>query len=533
MLPAALELVDSELYGSIARLGLDVEYVRARGNTMWARCADGTVRSVLDLVGGYGSLILGHNHPELVAGAKRLLDNGVPVHAQLSRRPEAAELAERLNRVIGREFGTDERYHAVLANSGAEAIEAAVKHAEFDRVARVDELTTRLRENADAARAAVADGRVRVPDSVLAALGLPVPAADPAAALDAVLAELGARNAARLAAPPCVVALVGGFHGKLVATTQLTHNVKFRTPFAALGLPARFAPVNDPAALRQVFEDERSTVLDVALVGGELALVERDFPGCCALVVEAVQGEGGIVALTAEFAKEAQAVCAEFGCPLIVDEIQSGVGRTGAFFASSHLGLQADYFTLAKSLGGGLAKISVLLVRASRYRPRFELLHSSTFAKDPFATSIALRVLDLLEADDGAAYAAAAGRGTRLAEALSSVRTDFPDVVRDVRGSGLFLGFEFQDLSGAGSKTVAQVQPAGLFGYFVSGFLLHEHDIRVLPTGSAPNTLRIQPSIDITDEEIGRVAAALRHLCSVLRDGDDAALTAFLGNRRF
>lgn len=210
---------------------------------------------------------------------------------------------------------------------------------------------------------------------------------------------------------------------------------------------------------------------------------------------------------------------------MVIDEIQSGMGRTGAFLASSLIGLRGDYYVLAKSLGGGLAKTSVMLVRSGRYRDEFELVHSSTFAKDGFSTPIALKVLEMLEADDGLAYRLARERGARLAEALEGVRADFPDVVKEVRGKGLMLGLEFHDQSESSSAVVRDGSRSGLLGYTLSGYLLREHRVRTFPTASAGNTLRFAPSVHLTDAEIERLAEALRAVASVLRDGDEKRLT--------
>jgi len=528
MTAEANDLVDAALHKAVSEVGLDVEYVRSRGNTMWARGRDGSEIPVTDFMGGYGSLIFGHNSPEIVAHAQWLLGRDIPVHAQVSLRPEANEVAVELNRIIHREFDTDESYFAIFANSGAEAVEVAVKHAELDRVVRLGELRASIDERLESALAAVDSGNATVATSVYAALGLSGPSS-----LTAVIARVRELNESRLAKPPCLITMEGGFHGKLLGSIQLTHNAQFRGPFTALAAQPRFVPFNEPDALRPVFEAERTTAFDLEVSGGVIGVVEREVPVFCALLAEPVQGEGGIVPLKADFAKELQALGAEFSCPIVVDEVQSGVGRSGAFFASSLVDLRGDYYVLAKSLGGGLAKMSVSLVRESRYRPDFELVHSSTFAKDGFSTGIALKVLELLEAGDGAAYRAAAERGARLVEALGAVRDEYGDVINDVRGVGLLIGLEFGDLSASGSEVVRTTQPVGLFGFLASGFLLHEHAIRIMPTGSAPNTLRLEPSIGLTDDEIDRLAAGLRHLCSLLRAGDDQRLTAFLGARRF
>ncbi|KAA5834954.1 aminotransferase class III-fold pyridoxal phosphate-dependent enzyme [Saccharopolyspora hirsuta] len=518
------ELVDGVLHRATAEVGLDVEYVRARGNTVFARGRDGTGVPVADFLGGYGALLLGHNHPDLVAHLANLLAQETPVLVQLSSQPAADEVVRTLNRVLHREFDVDEPYFGVFANSGAEGIEVALKHAEFDRGQRVDAMRAEIDENIGAALSAGLAGAT-VDGSVL---GLPV-----GSAVDEVVEEIRVRNAAAFATGPRLIALSGGFHGKLVGSGQLTHNHDYRSPFASLAAQATFAPANEPEALRAVFEDARVTAYDLRITETRAEVVRRDAPVFCALLVEPVQGEGGIVPLTAEFAKQVQELGAEFGCPVVVDEIQSGTGRTGTFFASAQLGLLGDYYVLSKSIGGGLAKLSVTLVRAARYRPEFEMVHSSTFAKDGLSTSVAAAVLELLEAGDGALYRVAAERGRRLSAALHEVRAEYPEIITDVRGLGLLQGVEFGDLSTSGSTLAAQLQAQGQFGFLASGFLLHEHRIRLFPTGSAPNTLRLEPSVQVTDEEIDRLATGLRALCALLRAGDDQGLTAFIAKREF
>ncbi|ANZ41985.1 class III aminotransferase [Lentzea guizhouensis] len=521
-----MELVDGTLHTNIAGVGLDPHYVRAEGNSMWAAARDGSEVEVVDFVGGYGSLLLGHNHPEIVAYATEVLNARTPIHSQFSRRPEANRVTEVLNSVLRREFGTSDTYFGVFANTGAEAIEAAVKHAELDRGLRIQALAGQLAQNAEQAVAAGA----AVDEATLSRYGVPS-TGSARGDLTALLAEIGARNSLTLGKAPVIFTLEGGFHGKLAASVQLTHNPAFRTPFTSLAANARFVAVNSADAVRAAFESERATVLDLVVTGGVAEVVEVPAPVFCAFFAEPVQGEGGIVPLSPEFAKEISAVSAEFDCPVVVDEIQSGSGRTGAFFASSHVGLQGDYVTLAKSIAGGVAKLAVLLVRESRYRPEFELLHSSTFAKDGFSTLIAQKTLEVMERDD--VYRLAEERGAKIVAVLEALRSEFPEVVKDVRGRGLLLGLELHNQAASSSQTIAGAQAGGVFGYLVSGFLLHRHQVRVLPTGSAPNTLRLQPSVYVTDAQIIQLELGLRAMCAAVRDADEATLLSFLGTRTF
>ncbi|NEA48820.1 aminotransferase class III-fold pyridoxal phosphate-dependent enzyme [Streptomyces sp. SID10815] len=512
------ELAEPYLRQVLGMAGLAVEYVRAEGNTLYRRGEGGEEIAVADFAGGYGSVLLGHNHPDLVACAQELLAAGTPVHAQFSRHPYANRLAAELNRIVGRELGTDEPYFAIFANSGAEAVEAALKHAELDRGLRIAALRSAAEGAAEAARDAVAQGRAQVPGRVRRRFGIDAgaPSAD---ALEQLTARLAAENAAHLDRPPLFLALEGGFHGKLGLSVQLTHNESYRIPFRALGAQARFVPPDRPEALKEIHARERGVLHVLEVSGDQVDVVEREFPVFCAFLVEPIQGEGGIRVLDAEFAGAIQRFCAEIDCPVVVDEIQSGMGRTGRLLASSRAGLRGDYYTLAKTLGGGLAKTSVMLVRRARYRQEFEIVHSSTFAKDSFSCTIALKVLELLEADGGAAYRRAEERGAALRTALEAVRDDFPDLVGDVRGQGLMLGLEFRDQGGSASESVRALAGGGLFGYFLAGHLLHAHRVRTFPTASAVNTLRFEPSVHVSDEEIGRLEAGLRDVCRLLREG--------------
>lgn len=506
MTEAALEeLAEPYLLGVLATAGLDVEYVRGERDTLWYRRGDDEV-PVLDLVGGYGSTMLGHSHPEIVEYARELLAGGTPIHAQFSRHPYANDVAAALNRIIRRETGSDESYNVIFANSGAEAIEAAMKHAELERGARIGALRAEIDANLEAVREAVAAGTVTTPGT------------------DALLAEVTAHNEALIAQTPLFLAPVGAFHGKLAGSTQLTFNPVYRAAFSALAAQTRFVPVDEPGALDEAVRSESQDLHDLAISGDQVEVVKRPFPRFCAVVLEPILGEGGIHEMPQEFAKDVRRVADELEIPVVIDEIQTGMGRTGSFLASSHLGLRGDYYAMAKSLGGGVAKTAVMMVRSSRYQAAFEMMHSSTFAKDSFSCLVAGKVLELLEAGDGAVYRTAESRGQELRAALEGLREEFPEVVKDVRGRGLMLGLEFAEQGEAESEILRGLHGSGFFGYFLSGYLLREHGIRTFPTSSAVYTLRFEPSVNIGSDDIAKLTDALRELCRQIRDTDGRLL---------
>lgn len=516
---APIRYAEALLTGMLGTFGLDIEYVRAEKNTLYYLDDAGAEVPVLDLVGGWGSLMLGHNHPEIVAYAKELLDAGWPVHSQLSAHPVADQVGAVLNRILSREFPGAEPYSIIFANSGAEAVEAAVKHCELDRALRMKSLFEQIEWHADVALTAVRDGTAALPDDTSPLPGdVPVPATTEE--FEALLGAVAAHNVARAGTSPVFFALERAFHGKLVGSTQFTYNPAFRMAFASLGLAVRFVPPDDATAFENIVSEQRVTVLDLQVVHGKVTLVERDFPVVAGLIVEPIQGEGGIHELTGEFATRIRQICDEIQCPIIVDEIQSGMGRTGKFFASSHIGLLGDYYVLGKSLGGGIGKAAAMLARQSRYRPEFELVHSSTFAKDGFSTAIALRTLELLEAEDGAAYDRAAERGERIIGMLRELAGEFPDVVADVRGKGLLIGLDFADQSHASSPIIREKALAGLLVYQLGSYLQLVHRIRTGATASVPTMLRIEPSVYISDEEIDQLRTGLTQVCRILRNQD-------------
>ncbi|ARF75845.1 aspartate aminotransferase family protein [Kitasatospora albolonga] len=502
----------------LASVGLGIEYSRAEANTLYFRDGSGREVPVLDHVCGFGSLIFGHNNPDIIEHAKSVLDEQIPVYVQLSRQSHANALATVLNAILRRETPSgDGDYAAIFANSGAEAVEICVKHAELERRARIVRLTDDVLRHVEEAREAVGAGRATVAETPYVQVGA---ARDDREKLEHLIAEIGRRNAELVAKGPVHLALENAFHGKLVATVQLTQNPHWRMPFIALSSSTRFLRADRPEEMKGAIEDLRESLLDILVADGAVTVVERDFPVIGAFFVEPVQGANGMRPLTEAAAREIRAVCDAVGCPLIVDEIHSGMGRTGAFLASSHMGLQGDYYTLAKSIGGGIAKNSVALFYQDRFRPEFEVLHSSTFAKDGFSAAIAMKVLEMLEADDGRAYRVAAERGERLMEMLSSVKADFPGVVDAVDGIGLMVALEFTDQTRATSDLIREKAGSGMLGYVVAGYILREHRIRVLPVGPAGNSVRFEPSVHLTDEDIARTESALRDVCAIIRDQD-------------
>ena len=299
---------------------------------------------------------------------------------------------------------------------------------------------------------------------------------------------------------PTLWAVRGAFHGKTLGSIQFTW--AYRGPYEGRGPRVRFLDPDDP-------RDWQSAAAGV--------------DGVSAILLEPIAGEGGIRQLPPAFVEWVLETCRPAGVPVIVDEIQSGMGRTGTFLASEAIGIEPDYICLAKSLGGGIAKIGALLVRRKRFVEEFSLRHTSTFAEDEYGCAIAVEALRVLERDDLPARCRA--RGAFLLEGLRGVQARFPDQVKDVRGFGLMVGFELHDRSDAKSYSLRMLSRQNYLGYVATAYLLNVHNIRVAPTLGDPRTLRVQPSAYVTEKALTRFVRGVEELCALLRAENVAMLT--------
>jgi acetylornithine/succinyldiaminopimelate/putrescine aminotransferase/predicted amino acid dehydrogenase len=513
----------------VARLldacGLALSFERGEGDHLFYADETGALVPVLDLLGGYGASLFGHNHPELVAAAQEVLSARRPFNAQGSIRARAERLAARLSSLIGRTTGA--RYIATFASTGAEAVEAAVKHAALELTLRRKRDQQELDDNLREARTCIRDGSVDVAPSFLdeAARALGVPSV---ARIEQLFALVRERAEAVLSAQPRFLALEGAFHGKTTGAVQLTHNAEFREHWPDVGLSAvTFIPPEDGAALAAAQIASRSSLVGLHCgADGALVLTTKTVSSLAGCFVEPIQGEGGIRVISADYLRMLRGAADTDGFALIFDEIQCGMGRSGTFLASEPSGVAADYYLLSKSLGGGLAKISALLVDARRYVDSFGLLHTSTFADDDFSSTIALRALDLLERDGGALMQHCRRAGDRLADGLHTLAARFPGQLAEVRGRGLMIGVELASQADSASPLLRVLGEQNLLTYLVAGYLVRVHRIRVAPTLSSHSTIRIEPSALVEDADIDRFLGAFGETLSILRAADAAALVA-------
>ncbi len=502
-------------------LGLSVSFARAVGDDLHWVDESGAARIATDFVGGFGSTLLGHNHPKIRDVVERHLAEQRPTLVQASRRPPSDELRRTLATLLEAQTGT--AYEVLLYSTGTEAVEAALKHARLEFVQRqLDaraEIESRLRE----LRRRLQRSNYELTDDFFRSAERTLRIA-PIEDLAALEAALTVANLEALAHPGHLLAVEGGFHGKTMGSLAVTWNPDARQPFVRGPSLVRF--VRDGDRMAEI-HDELTADLYELVLDPTPTISSRRFGRICAVIAEPIRGEGGVQELEGAIADEL--VCFREShpeIPLLIDEVQTGLGRTGCLLEGARRELPADYITLGKSLGGGLVKVSALAVDARRYRSEYSLLHTSTFADDDLSSAVALRALEVIDEEN--LQQKAQESGGALKRELNFVRERWPEQIADVRGRGLMLGIEFKSQDENPSHTLRVLAEENILTMIISGHLLHERDIRVLPTVGRRSVLRFQPSAYIRPDAIARVRHALDGVCAALAGGDAHYLLRYL-----
>jgi len=260
-----------------------------------------------------------------------------------------------------------------------------------------------------------------------------------------------------------IITLSGSFHGRTLATLTATGQDKIKTGFGPLPEGFITVPFADLEAMKA-------------------AMTERT----AAVLIEMIQGEGGVKPLPEEYVRGLAALCAEKGVLLIIDEIQTGVGRTGKFWAHQHLGLVPDIVTVAKGLGGGLPMGAVMCSEeVSKGFPPGS--HGTTFGGNALISAVADKVIEIIQRDD--LCGRAARMGDWLRGRLEGIKSRLPEQIAEVRVHGLMIGIEL-------THPGAEVWKALL----ERGFVLNLTQNTVL---------RLLPPLVITEEELESFCQAL------------------------
>ncbi len=330
---------------------------------------------------------------------------------------------------------------------------------------------------------------------------------------------------------PIIIAQKGSFHGKTTGSLTVTENPFYRTPFGLDSDYVVFVKRNDADELSNVFDRALRTIpIPLLNTDNQIVLSPLEICAVSACFLEPIQGEGGIKPLAGSYLRHCRELTQQHRAPLVIDEIQCGMGRTGSFLCATHSDITPDYLLLSKSLGAGIAKISAMLIEQGQYIEDFGLLHTSTFAEDDFSCAIALEALAVID-DDGLAERAKS-TGRRLMASLIDLVHEFPDVLCKASGKGLMLGLKFRSMVDNGSSSIRLLARGELLGYVISGYLFHLHRIRVAPSLSNGSVIRIEPSAYIGDVQCSKLIDGLRDVCNVLRKQQSHLLLQYIVNRR-
>ncbi|MGC8777571.1 MAG: aminotransferase class III-fold pyridoxal phosphate-dependent enzyme, partial [Candidatus Caldatribacteriaceae bacterium] len=212
-----------------------------------------------------------------------------------------------------------------------------------------------------------------------------------------------------------------------------------------------------------------------------------------AVIVEPIQGEGGINIPAPDYLPGVREICNRHGALLIIDEVQTGLGRTGKMFACEHYGVAPDIMTLAKGLGGGILPIGAFMSTAEIWKVFEEnpLLHSSTLGGNPLACAVGLETLKILQEENIPLQAQE--KGAYFMGKLREFQSAFPELIKEIRGMGLLIGMEFFDADVASLLAMEMAERMVLVAYTLNN----------------PRVVRFEPPLTISFEEMDQVVGAM------------------------
>jgi putrescine aminotransferase len=279
------------------------------------------------------------------------------------------------------------------------------------------------------------------------------------------------------------ISALGGFHGKSMGSLSLMGKASFREPFQFGLQDVRFVPYGDADALE--YEFQRCEAVGVGIAG---------------VVLEPIQGEAGGVVPPDDYFPRARELCTRYGALLIVDEIQTGMGRTGKMWGVDHWNIVPDIMCLGKSIGGGVMPLSAFISTAKIWEVMIPnpIIHSTTFGGNPLACAAGLAAIQVTLEEDLPGQAAS--KGEFLLRELGCLQQKYPQVLKEAHGKGLLIGMEF---------------PIQEIGWQVASGLF-KRGVLVAGTYSKAQVIRIEPalgiSMDLLQEMLNRLEDTLQEV---------------------
>ena len=279
------------------------------------------------------------------------------------------------------------------------------------------------------------------------------------------------------------VAAENAFHGKTMGSLTATGRDLYREPFKPLLDCFTHVPYGDASALEAVVDEETAAV-----------------------ILEPIQGEGGIIVPPAGYLKEVKAICEAKGALLIADEVQTGIGRTGTWFGVEHDGVKPDLIACAKALGGGVMPLGAIIGTPAAWQGLIEapFLHTSTFGGNQMACAAGVATIKAIKEED--LIRRSAETGAYFKAGLEQIQKEFPEVIAEVRGKGMMLGVELTR-EGAGGMLMS---------------LMIDKSIIVAYTLNNPKVIRIEPPLimpkEVVDYVLENFRSAVAMTASVIED---------------
>jgi acetylornithine/succinyldiaminopimelate/putrescine aminotransferase/predicted amino acid dehydrogenase len=521
-------------------MNLAKTYTSGQGDYLYYENNHKTFR-VLDLTGGYGSNLLGHRHPHLLETLNEWTRNGSPSMTQGSQRKVSGELAKKISDILQRET-SEGPWVTNLSNSGTEAIEAALKHSQLYFKHKLIDLNQLIEKEMNQALIKIRRSDATFQRKILLKLKTEIINKTDELRMneerrsyflhqianvhdtDAMVSLIREINRLQLNQRPKFIALKKAYHGKTLGALSITSNEGFRNDFY-LGDEFNSQTIfisahDDLKTIEGIIESTKQDLIFIGCGPQGVVVSKHGFSLLAGAFAEPIQGEAGVL----EVPSQTLAILKKFSLQenflLVFDEIQSGMFRTGLMAAGNHSSITADVYTFSKSLGGGIAKIAATTIIRRKYIDDFGFLHSSTFAEDDFSSLIALEVLNLLESQDSPVKT---GMETAdyLQVRLEWLKSQFPEIIKEIRGKGLFLAMEFEDSifrnMGFEFKLICDSK---MQGYLVAAGLLNHEHLRMNPSLSNNLTLRIQPSLYFNMIQTEELIGGLFRMCTALKNQD-------------
>lgn len=266
---------------------------------------------------------------------------------------------------------------------------------------------------------------------------------------------------------PGIISTYNSFHGKTLGSLSATGREIFRGPCEPLLPHFKHVPFGEADAIAEAIDEHTAAV-----------------------ILEPIQGEGGIIVPPDDYLPRVREICDAKGVLLILDEVQTGLGRTGKMFAAEHWGIKPDMMCLAKALGGGVMPVGAFIATPEVWEVLITspFLHTSTFGGNPLAAAAALTAIRVTEKEG--LVKAAEEKGAFILGKLKETAEKYPQVVKEVRGKGLLIGLE--------------LTKEGLGGFVMSELI--QEGIIAAYTLNNPKVIRVEPPLIIGDSELERVA---------------------------